>query len=49
LRSWSGFADFRSRCDETSPNAIPLSEAIKTTLNAEFIDPDPNRPIFETE
>jgi len=24
LRSWSGIDDFRSRCDETDPNAIPL-------------------------
>jgi hypothetical protein len=25
--SWSGFDDFLSRCDETNPNAIPLTAA----------------------
>lgn len=27
---------------------VDLNDAIKRTLTAEFIDPDPNRPIFET-
>lgn len=28
---------------------VDLSQAIQTTLRAEFIEPDPNRPVFDTE